>query len=395
MGTERNFLLITANIGSLFEGPSIEKLQSAWFKEVLQIVKENNPAFLAIHCQEVGGKKSDKNKNLVHKFVGDIFKKEELKDYTTCLAYLDEDYKAQDQYTALGSFYFIKKDLKAEQWNFQENSFGVVSQQREIFIATYSSAMVQKRKYPLNYFPEGRWSRKGYMLSKWRIGGRILNLVNIHLMNDVCNIKALQTSPYIQYRKDTLKYTLDNLNDNETDYLVLFGDFNIRLDAKGFVENHLNSGSPLHVPGDGDTAHSVVYKSLDDKEKELLRISARKFTLHNWEYFTAKNITKLRSLDRELDWCSPQLKELPITFLPSYPHSEDPQTDAAYSDTRCPAWCDRILFNGKTHTELEKRHATAKYDCVGANVCIGDHKPVFLSFALADLPRIQASENNI
>ena len=34
-----------------------------------KVVETYQPAFLAIHCQEVGGKKSENNKELVHKFV--------------------------------------------------------------------------------------------------------------------------------------------------------------------------------------------------------------------------------------------------------------------------------------------------------------------------------------
>lgn len=35
-----------------------------------------------------------------------LFDKEELSDYTNCVAYLDEDYKFEDQYTVSACFYY-------------------------------------------------------------------------------------------------------------------------------------------------------------------------------------------------------------------------------------------------------------------------------------------------
>lgn len=391
-----NILLITSNVGSLFEGPAMADIQSTWFTEVLKVVETYQPAFLAIHCQEVGGKKSENNKELVHKFVRDLFRKEELQQYVTCLGYLDENYKAQDQYTALGSFYFIRKNTNLEQWNFQTCQFNPVSTEKEIFQIVNDVPTIQKQKFPHNHFPEGRWSRKGFMLTRWRLSGRIIDLVNIHLMNDICNIKAIEASPskYTHFRKDSLRYTLDKLNNNESDHSIIFGDFNTRLDTKLFVENYMKALDPLIVHNDGETIpRSVVYKSIDDHEQDLLLVCARKFNLHNWEYFTEKNIAELLQLDTELTWCSDELKELDILFLPSYPHSEDPTTNAVYSNTRCPAWCDRILFDAQTHKELKESFYPTLYNCIGKDVCIGDHKPVFLSFSFPDLPPSNSSTN--
>ena len=44
---------------------------------------------------------------------------------------------------------------------------------------------------------------------------------------------------------------------------------------------------------------------------------ARKFDLHHGEYFTDEHISKLLKLDKELEWCQSELKELDITFLPT------------------------------------------------------------------------------
>lgn len=388
MGDFTKYLLITANIGSLFEEPSIERIQETWFTEIFKLVSSYQPSFFCIHCQEVGGKKSENNRELVHQFVRALFDREEISDFTTCIAYLDEDYKSEEQYTALGSFYFVKSGLDAEQWNYHASQFKPISQEKKIITVTENASTVQKYKYPLNCFPKKRWSRKGFMVTRWKVNGRTFNLVNIHLVHDVSNVKALLKSPskYSQYRKESLKYTLNQLNNKETNHCIIFGDFNTRLDTKLFVENHLKEANvqPLHNDGE-KKPHSIVVKSVDNNDHELLRVSARKFDLHHWRYFSDEHISKLLDLDKELEWCHSDWKELEIAFLPTYPHSEDPKQDAVFSDTRCPAWCDRILFDGNTFNEFSKDRFPVKYDCIGKSVCIGDHKPVFLSFQLPPL----------
>ena len=44
-------LLITANVGSIFDDP--QSLIPQWLSQISQQIKEQNPGFVAIHCQEV------------------------------------------------------------------------------------------------------------------------------------------------------------------------------------------------------------------------------------------------------------------------------------------------------------------------------------------------------
>ena len=62
--------------------------------------------------------------------------------------------------------------------------------------------------------------------------------------------------------------------------------------------------------------------------------------LRNFNYFFS---TQLIEHDNELDTFKGQLFEVPKSFPPSYPFTED--LDSKYMKTRCPSWCDRILFN--------------------------------------------------
>lgn len=44
-------LLITANVGSIFDDP--QHLEPQWLAQVCQQIRAHTPAFVAIHCQEV------------------------------------------------------------------------------------------------------------------------------------------------------------------------------------------------------------------------------------------------------------------------------------------------------------------------------------------------------
>ncbi|XP_034040298.1 inositol polyphosphate-5-phosphatase A-like [Thalassophryne amazonica] len=69
----------------------------------------------------------------------------------------------------------------------------------------------------------------------------------------------------------------------------------------------------------------------------------------------------------------------------SYPYSEDSSQGKEYMNTRCPAWCDRILMSSSARDLVlkpENEDKSVVYDNIGPNVCMGDHKPVFLSFRI-------------
>jgi inositol-1,4,5-trisphosphate 5-phosphatase len=70
-----------------------------------------------------------------------------------------------------------------------------------------------------------------------------LNLVNVHLFHDASNLIALTSSPsiYSENRKKALIYTLDRIKKNQSNQeteqnIVIFGDFNFRLDLSSLVD---------------------------------------------------------------------------------------------------------------------------------------------------------------
>lgn len=68
----------------------------------------------------------------------------------------------------------------------------------------------------------------------------------------------------------------------------------------------------------------------------------------NSSIFFISSLQKLSEHDTELDIFKNEnlLFELPKSFPPSYPFTED-SLDSKYMKTRCPSWCDRIVFTKK------------------------------------------------
>lgn len=82
---------------------------------------------------------------------------------------------------------------------------------------------------------------------------------------------------------------------------------------------------------------------------------------------------QLKPYDRELESFEKFLGEFPITFPPSYPFEENINKGSSYMHTRCPAWCDRVLFSHSVK-QLVDDNGYVEYDLMGLNTCMGDHK---------------------
>ncbi|KAB1271389.1 Type I inositol 1; 4; 5-trisphosphate 5-phosphatase [Camelus dromedarius] len=170
---------------------------------------------------------------------------------------------------ALGSFYFLHESLKnIYQFDFKGktpccglswlkglwrwvtgffHSFLAKKYKKvtgkEIYSDTLESTpMLEKEKFPQDYFPECKWSRKGFIRTRWCVADCAFDLVNIHLFHDASNLVAWETSPsvYSGIRRKALGYVLDRISDQrfeKASYFV-FGDFNFRLDSKSVVETN-------------------------------------------------------------------------------------------------------------------------------------------------------------
>ncbi|XP_035256194.1 inositol polyphosphate-5-phosphatase A isoform X1 [Anguilla anguilla] len=382
-------LLVTANVGSLFEDP--ENLQKTWLREFYQTVHSCKPHFIALHCQEVGGKNYEESMSHVDSFIKELLSSDAMKEYNRARVYLDENYKSQEHFTALGSCYFLHEALKnIQQFDFKAKKFKKVMG-KEIYSDTLeSTAMLEKAKFPQEYFPECKWSRKGFIRTRWALGECTFDLVNIHLFHDASNLVAWEKSPsvYSGTRQKALGYVLDRITDQRYEKVpyFIFGDFNFRLDSRQVVETLCSSATMQTVrAADTNEVDKLIFRETDNDRKVVLHLEKKLFSYINQDVFRENNGTQLLEYDKELSVFKDRLNELEIAFPPSYPYSEDCSQGKEYMNTRCPAWCDRILMSSSAKDLVlkpENEDKTVIYNNIGPNVCMGDHKPVFLSFRL-------------
>ena len=265
-----------------------------------------------------------------------------MKEFSSGAIFIDEDYSANDKFTALGNLYFIHNDFKAKIYNFNTELFETISG-HQIYTGNIEDIPLKvKAKFPQDFFPDFKWSRKGFMKTRWQIGDETLDFTNVHLYHDESNFVALKSSPspYVENRRKALEYTLKQLNTPAQYPQFFFGDFNFRLDLNSVVK-FLTNNQDLHcLPSE----ESII--SLKNLETKLeITIQRKHFSLSDSKFLdNRENLLKLLKHDKELDFYEGILFELPIKFVPSYPFTEKRDL-SHYMATRCPAWCDRVLMN--------------------------------------------------
>lgn len=389
METHSDVLLVTANVGSLFD--NVGEIQNEWLQELYKTIHSYKPQFIALHFQEVGGKDYMLNMGHAENFFRSIESSEEMRDFDRVCIYVDNKFQAEDSFTALGSMYFIHKTLKnIYQYDFNVKDFKAVSGQNKHVGSLDRVTTVEKEKFPKNFWPDFKWSRKGFMRTRWIIHNRGLDLVNVHLFHDASNLIACNASPsiYSANRKNALRYVINRISDGRYTPLpfFLFGDFNFRLDTLSLVQHLSTSADVQRVKKDSSNeVEKIICEEKDNDHQVLLHIEEKLFTYLHQAVFREDNGRALLKYDKEAAAFHDVIREEDITFPPSYPYSEEYTKPTQYMNTRCPAWCDRILMSHTAQEFIHQRddgEKSAVYNTVGPNVCMGDHKPVFLFFSL-------------
>lgn len=390
METYTDVLLVTANVGSLFD--NVSEIQREWLKELYKTIHTYKPQFIALHFQEVGGKDYMVNMGHADSFFRCIESSEEMRDFDRVCIYVDNQFQAEDRFTALGSMYFIHKTLKnVFQYDFNVKDFKAVSGLNKYVGSLDGVTTVEKEKFPKNFWPDFKWSRKGFMRTRWIIHNQGLDLVNVHLFHDASNLIACNSSPsiYSANRKNALRYVINRISDNCHTPLpfFVFGDFNFRLDTLSLVQHLSTSADVQRVMKDSSNeVEKIICEEKDNDHQVLLHIEEKWFAYLHQAVFREDNGKALLQYDKEVAAFHDVIREEDIKFPPSYPYSEEYTKPTQYMNTRCPAWCDRILMS---HTAQEfitnttgDSEKSVVYNTVGPNVCMGDHKPVFLFFGL-------------
>ncbi|XP_053573966.1 inositol polyphosphate-5-phosphatase A [Bombina bombina] len=370
-------LLITANIGSLSDTSG--SIQQNWLQELYKTVQSHAPSFIALHLQEVGGKRYWENMSEAENFIGELTKSKELSSYDRSKAFIDQDFTQLGSFTALGSVYLIHNSLHdIHIYNFQDDQFDAVSGHTMCLGSLENCPNLYKEKFPQDFWTDFPWTRKGFMRTRWRIHSRIFDLVNLHLFHDASNLVSCSCSPsvYSGNRRRALQYILDRLNEKPEVPYFLFGDFNFRLDLKSLIQA---LGLTQRIRNETET-ETIVYEK--DGELRLL-LQCKRFEHENVNILQENSGQWLLRFDSEPIPFLNGLSEVQITFPPSYPYSESVDRPAEFMSTRCPAWCDRVFMSHPARMFLQKGNigeSCVVYDRIGSDVCMGDHKPVFLYF---------------
>ncbi|XP_070820354.1 inositol polyphosphate-5-phosphatase A [Chaetodon trifascialis] len=389
METHTDVLLVTANVGSLFD--NVGEIQNEWLQELYKTIHSYKPQFIALHFQEVGGKDYMVNMGHAENFFRSIESSEEMKDFDRVCIYVNNQFQAEDSFTALGSMYFIHKTLKnISQYDFNDKDFKAVSGRNKHVGSLDGVTTVEKEKFPKNFWPDFKWSRKGFMRTRWILHNQGLDLVNVHLFHDASNLIACNSSPsiYSANRKNALRYVINRISDSRFTPLpyFLFGDFNFRLDTLSLVQHLSTSADVQTVKKDSSNeVEKIICEEKDNDHQVLLHIEEKLFAYLHQAVFREDNGRALLKYDKEAAAFHDVVGEEDIKFPPSYPYSEEYTKPTQYMNTRCPAWCDRILMSHTAQEFIHKRDDGEKsvvYNTVGPNVCMGDHKPVFMFFSL-------------
>ncbi|KAG8229883.1 hypothetical protein J437_LFUL009747 [Ladona fulva] len=353
--------------------PSV--MLKVWTKEFLGTVARLDPKFVALHCQEVGGKNYERSMKHVEHFVRLLMASEELRLFDKVRVYLDEDFSSVEKFTALGNFYFIHESVNDILiWDFQASNFVPVLG-KEFHSGNIEDVPTkEKAKFPQEFFPELKWSRKGFLRTRWSLNGTVYDLVNIHLFHDASNFVAMESFPsvYSKNRRRALEYTLERFQNDKYESVpfFLFGDFNFRTDTQGVV-------------------------------KVVLSLGKKEFRHSNHQdVFVGADSQWLKGFDLELEPFKASIFEFPVSFPPSYPFEEEQNAKedgtnggtndveagagTRYMHTRCPSWCDRVLMSpiAKSIICQASDDYPLEYGVIGKNACMGDHKPVFLRFRM-------------
>ncbi|KAG9488604.1 hypothetical protein GDO78_004904 [Eleutherodactylus coqui] len=239
---------------------------------------------------------------------------------------------------------------------------------------------VHKERFPQDFWLEFPWTRKGFMKTRWLVNERLFDLVNLHLFHDASNLVSSDCSPsvYSANRRRGLYHVLTRLKDDFNAPYFLFGDFNFRLDLKSLIQAQ---GWCL-----SDTRNTSGQTAVFEQDGEVqLTMKCKRFEHQNAMLFQDENVHMLLRFDHEPIPFLSELSEVQISFPPTYPFSENVTKPLEFMGTRCPAWCDRVFMSHTARALLQKgRHeeACVRYGRIGGDVCMGDHKPVFLYFKM-------------
>ncbi|KAF1745099.1 hypothetical protein MXB_3542 [Myxobolus squamalis] len=208
---DESVVLISSNVGSIFE--ENRKLYYNWKNALKEVIKMKNIKFMAtenalifiLALQEFGGKSilSWEDANF---FLGNLYK-EFMSEYPIFVACVDCDINSQENYTVLtlcyckiGALYNIFRSRNICSKYIVEHCYESFRFGYHVHRLENKNTISIKNKFPLEMFPNSKWSRKGYMINRLRFTGvHYLDIINLHLIHDSNFLQSINSSFYSSY----------------------------------------------------------------------------------------------------------------------------------------------------------------------------------------------------
>lgn len=168
-----------------------------------------------------------------------------------CLCETEVSNSPTTNLTALGSLVLIRSEMvhRIQLWNFSTSVW------ESLLDSAAFHSHASHASFPRSFFDAlcPGWTRKGFLLTRWRLDGTAIGLLNVHLFHDESNLRALQQrsgaiSAYAACRQRGLRLAVERAREAlegngdgkraaaaAADGLFVFGDFNFRLDALAVV----------------------------------------------------------------------------------------------------------------------------------------------------------------
>ena len=244
-------LLITNNVCGIYD--DLERRLPLWLERLSALIDRQQSDFVVVHMQEVGGSNWKKGGLELVKPHADAIAKHFPQFWVSGLLC---DTEASSLFTALGACFLVRRSAMArvEMWVQQD---GTAASGAFCRLSELPSPLVDvpradpkycyHTQFPSHLFGDGKISRKGFLLTSWRLDGSAVDVMNVHNIHDASNWVALERTPsiYAERRRNCLAHALEQravllrarAGANAVGApLFVFGDFNFRLSLPAVVQ---------------------------------------------------------------------------------------------------------------------------------------------------------------
>lgn len=313
-------LLITNNVSGIFD--DIRVRLPLWISQIGATIDSHQPDFVAIHVQEVGGSNWRRNGlsqiGAVSRMLGEKFPK------FWCSGLLC-DTDLSDAFTALGAVFFVRKSIadRVHMWRFREREGGdgILSP-----VSSLPSPLTEEpgadpllcrlSQFPTDMFFDGKLSRKGYLITRWRLDKVVIDLVNIHNMHDELNTVGVQRdatsdeSQYARRRRECLEFTMNQQLELSASLdpkpaCFVFGDFNFRQNTADVINDLCGPAELERARSLNEKDPSITLQSAS-RTGAAIEFGPKRFRLINPE----------RAMERKFDEFNKEVAPSPLLMSP-------------------------------------------------------------------------------